>query len=373
MIDLTFDVEARKDLLAQFVGDKLQAWGAISSVENVNLRKVLFADQNVPNKDALLASLQDDLANAQKNGMTWLNDVQPELSAVAQCFINYGTLFANTLPTIRAALKQDTPDNRNQLKQIFSGLEKSTAQQVSSLTDIAKTIQDIAGKIAQDAANFSDNNQNFSDLEKIDEENLQEAKAAIQQLSDLIDQYNKEITKNIIKEEEDLTIADIVMSAGGLVGKPGEALGLAIGLFFIVSAGLTVSELISEVNSAFQAAMKEAKYQVAVTELNEQLLCLHQTSSSLQTVVTEFQDMEQTLNAIIQFWNDMGTVMQKAQSELDDTSQPLNEIISEFNLGRASAEWEEAVVFAQKMERSPVSFGKQELVTPAPNMYTTSS
>jgi len=56
----------------------------------------------------------------------------------------------------------------------------------------------------------------------------------------------------MIKEKEDLTIADIAIAAGGVIGKaaePIEALGLAIGLFFIVSAGLTVQELASEVDA----------------------------------------------------------------------------------------------------------------------------
>ncbi len=226
-----------------------------------------------------------------------------------------------------------------------------------------------AARISQDAINFSEDNQNFSELEKSDEENLKEAKAAIDNLNELIDQYNKDINQKLIQEEEYLTIADIVIGAGGVIGKaaePLEALGLAIGLFFIIGAGMTIEELASEIDEVFQAAMEEAKYKVEITMLTEQLMCLNVTSAALQGIVTELGDITTTLQGIIEEWNSIGSTLKEAETELGDTSQPLDQIINEFNLGRASAEWEEAVAFAQKIERLNISSAKQKLVTPAP-------
>ena len=370
MIDLTIDVEAKKDLLAQFVGDKLQVLGAILSVGNVSLNKVLFEEQDIPDKDVILQALRENLAKAQSDGLTWQNDIETSLAGVPQAVINYGTLFANALPNIRKLIKEDNPSNRDVLKQIFSGLVNSVGGQIETLDKIKESIALIAGDIKQDSDNFSENNQNFSQLEKIDEENLKEARAAIDSLNESISKYNKEITQKVIKAEEDLTIADIVISAGGAIGKaaePVEALGLAVGLCFIISAGLNIQELSSEIDALFQAAMQEAKHKVAITQLTEQLQCLHVTSSGLKAMVSEVQDIIDTLQGIIDGWEMIGSNLKAAENQLDDFSQPLDQILSEFNLGRASAEWEEVVIFAQKMEGLNILFGKQKLVTPRPD------
>lgn len=369
MIDLTIDVEAKKDLLAQFTGDKLQVLGSVLNVESVDLKKVFFEEDDLPGKDEILKSLKENLAQAQADGLTWQNDIEPGLAEVAQAVINYGTLFANALPVVRKLIKSDTAENRQALQQIFAGLADSVSRQIDTLGLIMGSFTSFAARISQDAINFSEDNQNFSELEKSDEENLKEAKAAIDNLNELIDQYNKDINQKLIQEEEYLTIADIVIGAGGVIGKaaePLEALGLAIGLFFIIGAGMTIEELASEIDEVFQAAMEEAKYKVEITMLTEQLMCLNVTSAALQGIVTELGDITTTLQGIIEEWNSIGSTLKEAETELGDTSQPLDQIINGFNLGRASAEWEEAVAFAQKIERLNISSAKQKLVTPAP-------
>ncbi|WP_434509830.1 HBL/NHE enterotoxin family protein [Desulfitobacterium sp. AusDCA] len=369
MVDLTIDVEAKKDLLAKFTGDKLQVLGSVLSVGSVDLSKVFFEEDNLPGKDEILQSLKDHLALAQVDGQAWQNDIEPGLAGVAQAVINYGTLFANALPSIRKLMKNDTSENRQALQQIFAGLAGSVSQQIDALGLIMGSFNSFAAKMNQDAINFSKDNQNFSELEKSDEENLEEAKAAIDNLNDLIDQYNKDINQKIMQEEDCLTIADVAIAAGGDLGKaaePLEALGLAIGLFFIISAGLTAQELSSEIDAAFQAAMEEAKYKVEITQLTEQLMCLNVTSSALQEAVSELGDIILTLQGIIDGWTSIGSTLKEAETELGDSSQPMDQIINEFNLGRASAEWEEAIAFAQKMEVLNIYFGKQKLVTPPP-------
>jgi hypothetical protein len=369
MVDMTIDVEAKKDLLAKFTGDKLQVLGSVLSVESVDLSKVLFEEDDLPGKDEILQSLKDNLAQAQVDSQAWQNDIEPGLAGVAQAVINYGTLFANALPSIRELMKSDTAENRQTLQQIFAGLADSVSQQIDTLGLIMSSFNFFAAKINKDAINFSEDNQNFSELEKSDEENLKEAKAAIDNLNDLIDQYDKDINQKIIQDEDYLTIADIVIAAGGVLGKavePLEALGLAIGLFFIISAGLTAQELASEIDGVFRAAMEEAKYKVEITQLTEQLMCLNVTSSALKGTVSEIEDITMTLRGIIDDWTSIGSTLKEAETEFGDSSQPMDQIINEFNLGRTSSQWEEAVSFAQKMEVLNIYFGKQKLVTPPP-------
>lgn len=369
MIDLTIDVETLKGKLADYSGAELLARGSGNCVLNLDIEKVMFKEQDIKSKADKLKAVKDNLAVAHQDCLEWLNNVEPDMTKIPQGFINYATLFATALPQIRHELENETAASRNILKTIFQGLKESAVKQNETLAAFTQAIAGTTAKISQDADNFSKSNEAFSELEALDEKNFKTAKTVIQNLSDLIDQHNKDITSKMIKEEEDLTIADIIIAAGGVLGhlsEPIEAIGLAIGLVFIVSAGLTVMELEGEIEEEFREAQKQAEYKLIITQLTEQLLSLHAASSSLKSLTETITSLHTSISAIQERWNSIEAINQSAIAALNDESQKLTDILSEFNLGRASAEWEEANFFAIKMQNLPVSRLSQKLKTIPP-------
>jgi oligoribonuclease (3'-5' exoribonuclease) len=373
MVDLTINVEALKGKLADYAGDELLGRGSANCVLNLDIEKVMFKEQDIDNKEEKLNTVKANLAIARKNSMDWLNNIEPELTNIPQGFINYASYFATVIPQIRQELENETPQSRGILKKIFSGLSDQADIQKKTLDALKTSILATAKKIKTDSLNFSDSNQVFADLEAQDEKNLKTAKQVVQNLSELIDKHNRDITAKMIKEEEDLTIADIVISAGGVLGhlgEPIEALGLAIGLVFIVCAGMLISDLQAEIEEEFREAQEEEEYKLIITQLTEQLLALHAASSSLKSMTETIDSLDTSIQGILGHWDSIQTTNQSAITALDDDSQPINDIIGEFNLGRASAEWEEANNFAVKMQALPISRMSQKLKTIPPKKNT---
>jgi hypothetical protein len=369
MIDLTINVETLKGKLADYTGDALLAKGSSNCVLSLDIEKVMFKEQDIKNKDAKLKTVKDNLAIARQDCMEWLNNVEPKTAKIPQGFINYATLFASAIPQIRHELENESKSSRKILKSLFQGFNKNVSTQRDTLAGFLNTIKGTAAKLAIDADNFSESNQAFKELEDVDEKNFKTAQKVIANLSALIDQHNKDITAKMIKEEEDLTIADISIAAGGDIGhlwEPLEAIGLAVGLVFIVSAGLTIIELEGEIEEEFREAQKQVEYKLIITQLTEQLLCLHTASSSLHSLTDTITSLQADIEQILDHWNLIFDVNQSALTALDDDSQKLTDIFSEFNLGRASAEWEEVNNFSLKMQDLPISQMSQKLTTIPP-------
>ena len=369
MVDLKIDVEKIKDQLADYAGDELLVRGGGNCVLKLNIEKVMFKEQDIKNKGEKLATVKKNLKTAQQDCLDWLNNVEPEMAKIPQGFINYSTLFATLIPQIRHELENETKESRGRLKEFFQGLEDKAVSEKTTLEDFQKYIKGVAEKITQDADNFSDSNQAFKQLETVDEKNLKTAKKVVDNLSALIEQNNKEITAKMIKEEQDLTIADIAIAAGGTIGhlyEPLEALGLAVGLVFIVSAGLTSLELQAAIEAQFQEAQEQEDYKLIITQLTEQLLSLHAASSTLKSLNETITSLDNGINLIKDCWSSIQKINRETLTALADESQKITDIISEFNLGQASAEWEEAHNFSIKMQDLPISQMTQKLTTIPP-------
>jgi hypothetical protein len=362
MINLTFDVEGAKEQLTQVFRDRITAQGSINNVQNVELKDISFSElaQPIPNQAQLIAELKGDLATAQANGGNWLNNLQPQLTAIPQAVINHATLWNTVIPEVLAELGKAEPD-REQLQQLFQGLKHSVDQQVSKLSPLLASIQAFRATAATDASNFSDAHAPFQQIEAIDKQNLASAQATLAKIALLLNQYNEEIDVDMITAEKDLAIATNAMKYGQKFGDPGKILGLTIGLIFIVSATFAIDDLLSAVSARLAEAQQQAEYDLEMTSLTTQLVSLQSASSALASLVKEIDDVITSLQGAIDGWNKDGTQLAAIVTALQG-DEAINSIISQFDLGVAQGEWDEIRVFATKWQTMEVSPGTAELI-----------
>ena len=367
MPSLKFDVEAAKEQLTQLFRDRITAQGAAYNVLNVNLADVTFAglQQKIANQDALVAELKDELATARANCETWFNDVQPQLTVVPQAAINYGTLWNAAIPLALEQLKTLTPD-RTLLAQLFGGLRSSADAQATTLGGLLTAARALRGKIAADAANFSTNHAPFQQLEDLDKENLAAARMTLDEIKLMIAAYSEEIAVDTITADGDLAIASYAMKYGAKFGDPGKAMAVTIGLIFIVSATKAIDDLLAAVDQRLAAAEEAGEYQLEMTSLTVQLVSLDTASSALAALVKELDDVIATLQACIVGWTSDRDALQAVVDGLQG-DQPVNLVISLFDLGETQADWDDLAAFAttwQAMDVSPKAHNELVLNPP---------
>lgn len=355
MNQLSFDVEAAKEQLTQVYRDRISAQGAVYNVLNVDIEEIDFTGipQPIPDQDKLVAEMKADLKTAQTNGQQWFNEVQPHLTFIPQAAINYATLWNETIPVVLEQLRQPSPD-RASLSDLFQNLKLSIDEQTKTLNDLLSSLQTIRNAVATDASNFSSKHEPFKQLEDLDKENLTAARTTLDRIKLMIDQYNQEIEVDIIKAEKDLALASNAMKYGGKLGKAGKIIGLTIGLIFIVSATFAIDDLISAVNQRLADAQKAGEYELELTLLTTQLISLESASSTLASLVTELDDILGSLQETLAGWNTEGATLSKIVSELQG-DQPVDSILSQFDLGKTQAQWDELRVFATKWQSMEVS------------------
>ncbi len=355
MHTLTFDVEAAKAQLTQVFSDRIDAQGSVYNILNVDIEDVTFDDleQKLPNQDQLLAEMKGDLKTAQSDGEQWFNEVQPLLTIIPQAAINYASLWNNTIPLVLTQLRQSPPD-RGQLQTLFLGLNNSIDEQTASLGKLMTSLQSIRTAQASDAANFSDKHASFQQLESIDKENLASARATLDQIKKMVDQYDEEIDVDTITAEKDLALASNAMKYGNKLGKPGKILGLTIGLIFIVSASFAIDDLLATIDQRLAEAEKAGEYELEITLLNAQLVALETASSALSSLVGELDDLIASLQATIDGWNSDGNAISAIIADLQG-DEPIDSIINQFDLGRTQGQWDEIRVFAGKWQTMEVS------------------
>ncbi len=355
MTTLTFDVEAAKAQLTQVFIDRIDAQGSVYNLLNVDIEDVTFNDvlQKLPNQDQLLAEMKDDLTAAKADGEQWFNNIQPQLTVIPQAAINYASLWNNTIPLVLQQLRQPTPD-RGQLLSLFQGLKSSIGEQTATLSQLMTSLQSIKTAQATDAANFSDKHASFQQLEAIDKENLANARTTLDKIKDMIVQYDEEIDIDTIAAEKKLEIGSIAMDAGSIFGEPGHALGLIVGLIFIVSATSSIDDIMSTVNQRLSEAEKAAEYDLEISLLNAQLVALETASSALSSIVTELDDLITSLQATIDGWNSDSNAISAVITDLQG-SEPIDSIINQFELGRTQEQWDEMLAFANKWQTVEIS------------------
>ncbi|MGK7893027.1 MAG: HBL/NHE enterotoxin family protein [Xenococcus sp. (in: cyanobacteria)] len=355
IVNLQLDVEAAKEQLTQVFRDRIAAQGAVYNLENVNIDEVLFdelTETKIPKQD--LDDIKADLKKAKLDIQQWFNELQPQMAIVPQAAINFATFWDNAIPEVLKSLRQKTP-NRQDLQDLFEGLKNQVEEQNSSLNPLLTALQKLRTNVATDATNFSEKHESFRQLEEIDKENLQQTRQTLAKVSAMVKSYNEEIDVDTIKAEKDLALASNVMKYGKKLGNLGEILGLTIGLVFIVSATLTIDDLLAAIDNRLAEAEKAGEYQLEITLLTAQLVSLESASSALANLVSEIDNLIASLQATIKLWNHTRTALMEVISGLKG-DRPVNQIINQFNLGETQAQWQEIKIFAikwQTMEIAP--------------------
>ena len=231
---------------------------------------------------------------------------------------------------------------------------QSIDQQTSSLSVLLTALQKLRTAVANDATNFSNKHASFRQLEEIDKENLASARTTLDKIKLMINQFNQEIDVDTIKAEKDLALASNAMKYGKMFGTPGKILGLTIGLVFIANATFAIDDLLATIDRRLEQAEKEGEYELEMTSLTVQLISLETASSALSSLVDEIDDLIASLQATIAGWN---TDKEKVSAVISDLEgyQPINSILSQFDLGRTQAEWDEIRVFATKWQTVEIS------------------
>jgi hypothetical protein len=355
MHELSFDVEAAKGQLTRLFRDRVSAQGAVYNVLNVDLEDVDFTGipQPIPNQAQLVADMKGDLQAAKTHGQRWFNDVQPMLTAAPQAAINYAALWNAEIPTVLAELQKVSPDRRV-LQALFQGMQGRIDQQVQNLAGLMSALKSIRIDVAGDATNFSSNHAPFQQLENTDKASLTAARNTLAQLKMMIDQYNQEIEVDTIKAEQDIAIASNAMKYGGKLGKPGKIVGLTIGLIFIVAANMAIDDLLSAIDRRLADAQQAGEYELELTLLTAQLVSLETASSALASLVSELDDMIASLQQTIDGWNSEGAAIAAVVTGLQGDA-PVNNIVSQFDLGKTQAEWDDLSAFATKWQSIEVS------------------
>jgi hypothetical protein len=240
------------------------------------------------------------------------------------------------------------------LQRLFEGLKNSIGEQISTLGELLTSLQTLRKAVATDAASFSDKNASFKQLEELDKKNLLSARKELDKIKSMIKEFDQEIDVDIIKSNRDLAIASNAMKYGKMFGDPGTALGLTIGLVFIASVSFTIDDLLATINRRLALARKEAEYELEMTSLTTQLISLETASSALASVVEEIDDLIASLEATIAGWNMDSKEMSAVIAALGG-DQPINSIISQFDLGETQAEWDEIRIFATKWQTLEIS------------------
>jgi signal transduction histidine kinase len=357
MIQLAFDVEGAKAQLTQVFRDRLSAQGSVWNLENVNIEDVTFDDlkDKIPNQDQLVADLKACLATAKTHGLTWSNEVQPQLTVVPQAAINFASTWNNAVSLILDFVQgSQSPESTAKLIQLFGGLNDRVQAQITDLQNLTTTLQTMRKSVAADADNFSNNHASFQQLEAFDKENIHDIRVKLASLKLSIDALNQEISVENIKAEDDISIASNAMKYGGKLGRPGKIIGLTIGLIFIVMASVAIDELISAVNQRLQEEQAKAEYQFEMTLLAIQLLALEAASSALSGLVADLDDLIASIQQNINGWTLLSSNLTGIASGLQ-AGQPVSQVVSLFDLGRTQGEWDELLNFATKWQNMEIA------------------
>ena len=355
MNNLKFDVEGAKEQLTQVFRDRISAQGSVYNVLNVDIEDVQFKDlqAKIANQDQLIADMKADLKQAQTDGGTWFNNVQPQLTAIPQAAINYASLWNESIPLVLAEMGKPEPDRAIML-QVFQGLKDRIAEETTDLNALVTALQTISTAVTADAANFSSSHQPFQQLEDLDKENVAAARTTLAQIQTMISEYDEDIEVDTIKAEKDLAIASNAMKYGGKLGKPGQVIGLTIGLVFIVSATFAIDDLIAAVDARLVEAQKEGEYQLELDSLTAQLVALETASSSLSAIVDEINDMITSVQQTIADWQIESNAIAAVITDLQG-DQSVNLILNQFDLGQTQAQYDELSIFATKWQSMEVS------------------
>jgi predicted nucleic acid-binding Zn-ribbon protein len=362
METFAIDVKKTKDDLASYVNAKKVVSAYVTALTNTDISGVIFKSlpddlkkQLPEDPSVILEKLKAELATAQSHGMTWLNDIEPDLTKIPQAIINYNSQFQAEydlmMPLIKDLIKNpDDKEKRDELTGLFKGLlENLNDQEKDIVTEMGK-IRKFNTDIHNDSLNFSSANKDFDAIRTWEQDNVTILNDKIKALNDAISALNKEITATAISAGVSVGVcaAGIGLIASGGVVKP--IVGAVVMVVGMIGLGVSIGFLISAINEKADEESEKTKDQLEVTLLSQQVVALTTVETTTGDLVTKSKNAEDAVQVILDTWGTLKVKLEAVITDLEKSEKHIGDILSEVDLKVAKNQWGQLQDFATQMQ-----------------------
>lgn len=367
METFAIDVKKTKDDLASYVNAKTVVSSYVTALTNTDISGVTFKDlpsdlkkQLPADPKTILATLQKELKTARGHGMTWLNDIEPDLTKIPQAIINYNTQFQAEcglmMPLIDdLIINPDDKAKRTELTDLFKGLLDNLNNQEKDITGEMGLIKQFNTDIHGDSLNFSNANKDFDAIRTWEESNIKILNGAITQIDGAISALQKEITATAISTGVSAAVIGVgigLIASGGVV-KP--IIGAIIMVVGFVGIGMSVAFLISSINELVEEQSEKAKDQLEVTLLTQQVVALDSVEKITGKLVDQSKSAEQAVQIILDTWGTLKVKLEAVIDDLENSEKHIGDIMSKVDLETAQTQWGQLQEFAEAMQQMPIN------------------
>jgi predicted nucleic acid-binding Zn-ribbon protein len=363
METFAFDVKKTKDDLASYVNAKTVVSSYVTALTNTDISGVTFKDlpsdlkkQLPEDPNTILTKLKGELKTAQGHGMTWLNDIEPDLTKIPQAIINYNTQFQKEynvmMPLIDALI--DNPKDakkRKELTDLFKGLLKKLNTEEQSIVGEMDLIKQFNTDIHGDSLNFSSANKDFDAIRTWEEENLKTLKKALANIETAIKGLTAEVTATAIAAGVSLAVIGtglVLIATGGEV-KP--IIGAVVCVVGMVGVGLSVAFLITSINNLVQEESEKSKDELEISLLTQQVTALDTVEKVTGGLVDKSQEAAQAVQIILDTWGTLKVKLEAVINDLESSEEEIGNIMSKVDLQTAQAQWNQLQDFAEAMQQ----------------------
>ena len=367
METFAIDVKKTKDDLASYVNAKTVVSSYVTALTNTDISGVTFKDlpsdlkkQLPADPKTILANLQKELKTARGHGMTWLNDIEPDLTKIPQAIINYNTQFQAEcglmMPLIDdLIINPDDKAKRKELTDLFKGLLDNLNNQEKDITGEMGLIKQFNTDIHGDSLNFSNANKDFDAIRTWEESNIKILNGAITQIDGAISALQKEITATAISTGVSAAVIGVgigLIASGGVV-KP--IIGAIVMVVGFVGIGMSVAFLISSINELVEEQSEKAKDQLEVTLLTQQVVALDSVEKITKKLVDQSKSAEQAVQIILDTWGTLKVKLEAVIDDLENSEKHIGDIMSKVDLETAQTQWGQLQEFAEAMQQMPIN------------------
>ncbi|WP_027179763.1 HBL/NHE enterotoxin family protein [Maridesulfovibrio bastinii] len=368
-VNLDLDIDNSQDDLAEYQNAKTVVTSYVQALNNTDISGVAF--QHLPEKlqkelpadpKDILATLRTELDAAKEHGMNWSNNIAPDLTAIPQGLINYGTTFQTLYETMRPILvylidNPEAPDYKKKKDDVikyFKGLLETLEDQKSAIDAEREDIEQFNTDINVDSSNFSSRNQDFEVIRQFEEDNIKILNDEIKALNSIIDSLNTEITATAISAGASVGVcaAGIGLIATGGTVKP--IVGAVVLVVGMVGVGLSVGFLISAINEKTEEQSKLSKDKLEVSLLTQQCVALTSVETALSTLVDKSKAAVKSVQVILDTWATLQAKLEAVIDDLEKSERHIGDILSVPDLDIANKQWGQLMTFAQAMQNQDV-------------------
>jgi hypothetical protein len=359
---LQVDVDQQKNDLAGYLTARAMVSSYVAGVQKVTLGGINFntlpADiqSKLPADPAtLLKTLQANLDIAQKNALSWSNNIEPNLTDIPQAIINFNAKFKAASDSILGwvtELANGNDAHKSQLLMTLTWLISQIDSQTALINGEMDLIRAFNTQLVADHGNFSSANSAFGILYTYEEASIKNLTDAITGLQGALDAENKAITASAIAAG----VGGGLMVAGAIGLATAETgVGLVVaGVCIIVGLAAAIAgivELVKAINEKVETQNKINEDQTAVSLLTLQATALQSVETFLGKLVTLSEQAMAAVQVILDTW---GTLRAKIIAVHDDLNaaqgSDLGTIAAVFDVSAAQDQWSQLQNFAQDMQ-----------------------